>query len=56
MTCMTCMVSFSLNRGRGNFLKFFRCSNDFIKQKVYLAVNEVYVGSIKLAAYFSHSH
>ncbi len=42
-----------LNIGRGHFFKFFRCSNDFISQKVYfLWLMRVYVDLIMLAAYF----
>jgi hypothetical protein len=32
-----CMVSFRPKLGTGPFLKFFRCSNDFITQKVYFS-------------------
>ena len=34
----TCMVSWvGLNRGWGQSLDFFRCPNDFIRQKVYFS-------------------
>ncbi len=33
---MTCMVSSRPKKGTGPFRTFFRCSNDFIMQKVYL--------------------
>jgi len=36
---MTCMVSFRPEQRTGPIFKFFRCSNYFIAQKVYFAVN-----------------
>jgi hypothetical protein len=44
------------NRGRGHFLIYLRCFNDFITQKVhFLRLMRVYVGLIMEAAYFCHS-
>ncbi len=38
------------------YFKFFRCTNDFILQKVYFSrLRQVYVGLIMLAAYFCQS-
>jgi hypothetical protein len=40
-----------LNSGRGHFLHFFRCSNDFITQKFYFSLlMQVCAGFIMLAA------
>ncbi len=49
------MVSFRPKERTGPYWKFFRCSSDFILQKVYFSqLMQVYVG-LMLAAYFYHS-
>jgi hypothetical protein len=52
---MTCVVVLGLNRGRGQFLDFFMCSNYFITQKVYFLQLILICFCLMLAAYFSRS-
>ncbi len=47
---MTCMVSSRPKQGKEPFFQLFRCSNDFITQKVYFSrLMQNYVGLIMLA-------
>jgi hypothetical protein len=52
---MTCMVGSRPKYRTGLFFELFRCSNDFITQKVYFSrLMRVHVGLKMLGAYFCH--